>query len=104
MKHTKFMRISSIGMAVALPMIIGIFFLQISYAAENKTGLSDGNIITVTTAVDELNSDGDCALREAVQAANSDTAIDACIAGNGWDTISIPAGNYELTSTQFSGQ
>ena len=38
--------------------------------------------ITVTTADDELNSDGDCSLREAVQAANTNAAVDACAAGD----------------------
>lgn len=52
--------------------------------------------ITVTTTTDELNSDGDCSLREAIRAANTDLAVDACPAGNGADTITLPAGNYIL--------
>ena len=55
--------------------------------------------IIVTTTADELNSDGDCALREAVAAANTDTAVDACAAGNGPDTIHLPAGIYTVTLT-----
>lgn len=50
--------------------------------------------IAVTTAADELNSDGDCSLREAIRAANNDTAVDACPAGDGADTITLPAGDY----------
>ena len=50
--------------------------------------------INVTTTTDELNSDGDCSLREAIIAANTDTAVDNCPAGNGADTINVPAGNY----------
>ncbi len=53
--------------------------------------------ITVTTTTDELNADGDCSLREAIQAANSDTAVDACPAGNGPDTVVVPAGTYLLS-------
>ncbi len=53
--------------------------------------------ITVDTATDELNADGDCSLREAIQAANTDTAVDACPAGSGADTIIVPAGTYTLT-------
>ena len=56
-----------------------------------------GTTITVTTADDELNSDGDCSLREALEAANTDAAVDNCSAGDGWDIISVPAGNYVLT-------
>ena len=36
---------------------------------------------TVSTTNDELNADGDCSLREAIQAANTDTGVDACPAG-----------------------
>jgi len=46
-----------------------------------------------------LNSDGDCSLREAINAANNDssTNADACTVGTGADTISLPAGTYTLT-------
>lgn len=54
--------------------------------------------ITVTTTDDELNADGDCSLREAVAAANNDTATDACPAGNGADSITVPAGTYGFTT------
>jgi CSLREA domain-containing protein len=53
--------------------------------------------ITVTTTDDENNTDGDCSLREAIRAANTDTAVDACPAGSGTDTVELPAGFYNLT-------
>lgn len=56
----------------------------------------DASII-VNTTDDELNFDGDCSLREAIQAANSDTAVDACTAGSGADIIIVPAGTYILS-------
>jgi CSLREA domain-containing protein len=52
--------------------------------------------LTVTTTADELNADGDCSLREAVRAANLNSAVDACPAGIGPDTIALPAGTYQL--------
>lgn len=55
--------------------------------------------ITVNTTTDENNSDGDCSLREAVIAANQDSLRDACPAGNGADTIRLPAGTFALTRT-----
>jgi CSLREA domain-containing protein len=54
-------------------------------------------VINITTTDDELNTDQDCSLREAIQAANTDTAVDACAAGSGADTINIPAGTYIIT-------
>jgi CSLREA domain-containing protein len=49
--------------------------------------------ITVNTFADELNTDGDCSLREALASANADggPANDACINGSGADIIVLPA-------------
>ncbi|MBL8093456.1 MAG: CSLREA domain-containing protein [Anaerolineales bacterium] len=58
---------------------------------------AQATVITVTTTTDELNSDGDCSLREAIVAANTNAAIDACPAGTGADTITLPAGSFTLT-------
>jgi CSLREA domain-containing protein len=64
--------------------------------------------ILVNTADDELNNDGDCSLREAVQSANTNpvSGVDDCNAGNaGSDTITILANgtitlSNELTVTE----
>ena len=54
--------------------------------------------ITVNKTNDELNSDGDCSLREAVRAANTNHTVDACLAGgSGTDTIILPAGSFQLS-------
>ena len=37
--------------------------------------------IVVTTLDDELNGDGDCSLREAITAANTNVAVGACASG-----------------------
>lgn len=62
----------------------------------SPTPTPGGAIIAVNTAADELNADGDCSLREAIQAANTDRAVDGCPAGSGPDTIKLPAGDYAL--------
>ncbi|MEX1253945.1 MAG: CSLREA domain-containing protein [Dehalococcoidia bacterium] len=53
--------------------------------------------ISVNTTDDELNADGDCSLREAIVAANTDAPVDACPAGAGTDRVQLPAGTYNLT-------
>lgn len=53
--------------------------------------------ITVTTFADELNNDGDCSLREAIQAVNTRSSVDACPAGTGDDLIVLSAGAYVLS-------
>ncbi len=57
--------------------------------------------IVVTSTIDRLNTDGFCTLREAIIAANKDTASGGgageCAAGSGPDVISLPPGAYTLT-------
>jgi len=60
-----------------------------------------GTTITVNEMTDELdehsNVGADCSLREALFAANEDRTFGGCPAGDGADTIIIPAGVYTLT-------
>jgi CSLREA domain-containing protein len=74
-------------LALLLAVALGVQPVPVAHAAT----------ITVNTTDDELNNDGDCSLREAIQAANTDTAVSGCAAGNGADTITLPAGFYTLT-------
>jgi CSLREA domain-containing protein len=57
--------------------------------------------LVVNTLADELSSDGDCSLREAITAANTNLAVDACGAGAaGADTITFNlSGTILLGST-----
>ena len=47
----------------------------------------DGSTIVVTTPLDVVAADGLCSLREAVQAANTNSAVNDCTAGTGNDRI-----------------
>ena len=58
--------------------------------------------ITVDTTDDELNSDGDCSLREAIRAANTDSVVDNCTEGLGLDTVMVPAGTFTLTGGELT--
>lgn len=66
-------------------------------AITSEIAITGGNVITVTTTTDEYNNDGDCSLREAIQAADTDSATDNCPAGNSGDTIDLPPGNYVIS-------
>src|SRR5437773_11948373 len=81
-------------LAVFLPTLIVLWC-----ATQSAHVGATGTVIMVNTAIDELNRDGNCSLREAIRAANLDTAVDGCLAGNGDDTIFVPAGIYTLTLT-----
>ena len=65
------------------------FSLLLAALAFSPAALAAG--LAVTTLDDELNADGDCSLREAIEAANTDTAVDACGAGSGTDQIVFDA-------------
>lgn len=57
--------------------------------------------ITVNGTADALADDATCTLREAVRAANQNTAVGGCTAGSGsgTDVIVLPAGDYVLSIT-----
>ncbi len=60
------------------------------------SGIVQAATIAVDVTNDELNADADCSLREAIQAANTDSAVSGCAAGSGADTIALPAGTFRL--------
>ena len=53
--------------------------------------------IVVKTTLDDTSANGNCTLREAIRAANLDTAVDGCQAGAGADIIVLPTGVYSFT-------
>ena len=53
--------------------------------------------IAVNSPADSLAIDGNCTLREAIIAANTDTSVDACPAGSGADIVMVPPDTYILT-------
>ncbi|MBV7339336.1 CSLREA domain-containing protein [Chloroflexi bacterium TSY] len=59
--------------------------------------VASGGVIAVNTLEDELNNDGDCSLREAIQAANTDSIVDSCQSGVADDLITLPTGIYTLS-------
>lgn len=80
------------AVSAMLAVLIGLVGMDLAQrSAEAAT-------ITVNTNADELNNDGDCSLREAIEAAGSDAVVDACAAGAGVDTIAVPANTYLLTT------
>jgi CSLREA domain-containing protein len=82
------MRRLILAVAVALCLAVG--------AGVTCAATADGATIVVDTQVDELVDNGNCSLREALQAANTDTPVDACPAGGAVDTIEIHGGVYTL--------
>jgi len=66
---------------------------------ESGGGAPEGSIL-VTTLEDGFADDGQCTLREAIQSANTDTAVGGCTAGSGTDTVALSlTGVYTLSVT-----
>ena len=78
----------ALGLAMALLWLLGSDTLPLARAAT----------IGVNTTGDGVALDGNCTLREAIVAANTDTGGD-CAAGNGADAITLLAGTYALTAS-----
>ena len=74
MKTNLLLRLLSFGMLLS-----GIWL--------DSSPVSAASTIPVTSTVDSLADDGQCSLREAVIAANTDTAVGGCPAGSGADVI-----------------
>ena len=79
---------------VILPLTLALGSVMVSAL---PTPAAPVNTIAVDTPADEMITNGNCALREAIIAANGDSAVDNCPAGTGADTIILPAGTYSLT-------
>lgn len=95
MPHLPSRLINSLNGPARLFFAFALLFAALSVAS--PVPVVQATNITVTTTTDELNTDGDCSLREAIVAANTNAAVDACPAGTGADTLTLPAGTFTLT-------
>jgi hypothetical protein len=74
------------------------FVLLVALLGATPSRRAYAQTITVTTTAESPGLTGDCTLGEAIDAANGNAAIDACLAGAGSDTISLqPGATYTLT-------
>lgn len=72
--------------------LAAVFLLTGARPAQPMLGVS----MSVTTTADEIRTNNNCSLREAVLAANTNKRVDRCPAGSSYDTIRLPAGTYYL--------
>jgi CSLREA domain-containing protein len=86
----------SIPLVAALFVLMVGFFLVNASAASVQPAPDMQAALLVTTLEDELNTDGDCSLREAIKAANNNAPVDACPAGDAVITDTI---SFELAGT-----
>jgi CSLREA domain-containing protein len=87
-----------------LPVVILTVFLVAGLFLVLHVSAAPVTAMVVDTLDDELNNDGDCSLRDAITAANENTPIDFCPAGDGvlTDTISFEMSGTILLTEQLS--
>ncbi|MCC7370236.1 MAG: CSLREA domain-containing protein [Chloroflexi bacterium] len=73
--------------SLARALLLALVFAGLALVATAPSAFA-ANII-VNISVDEDTANGDCSLREAITAANTDAAYNGCTAGSGADTISF---------------
>ena len=56
---------------------------------------------TILTTADGAVNNGNCTLREAIRAANTNAAVDACPAGTATDFIFLPNGTYPFAAEEY---
>ncbi len=81
------MRITSLASAAAIVSLLA--FSPLSYGAD----------IVVDVTSDGTGTAGECELRDAIEAANADTAVDGCAAGAGDDRITFNVAGPTITLT-----
>jgi CSLREA domain-containing protein len=81
----------TLGLGILLGVLLGGFFPL------------EAGIIFVNTGADVIVNDLNCSLREAIIAANTDSAFNGCWAGSGADVIILPPGTFTLSLDSTSG-
>lgn len=78
--------------------ILGAFFFVLTTSSVlSIRPVQAQTTITVDTFADLVDTNLDCSLREAIIAADTNTAVDGCAAGSGDDVILLATGSYTLT-------
>lgn len=95
MLRSERLRITTLeGMVAFLAALVAVLILQNNPASAQSTTAVPDTTITVNTKEDKSNTKGDCSLREAITAANTNAVVDGCAAGSATalDTIRFSLG------------
>jgi len=100
MKNTRctadrFWRYFGAGLAILVSLMVGAD-VSAGAGVYLSTYHLSSEVITVTTFIDEYGTGSACSLREAIQAANTQSAFGGCPAGGSTTVINLSAGVYTL--------
>ncbi len=86
-----------------IPLMVMLFFFAAMLPSPMIGVARASSTIVANSGADRISNDGECTLREAVRAANSDSRSGSkpgeCAAGDGADTITLQPGVYTLDRT-----
>lgn len=80
-----------------LLIIVFLLILMLVFGSTPPPPVQAATNINVTTPTDELTTNGQCSLREAITLVNGGVAADCGILGTAPHTINIPVGTYTIT-------
>ncbi len=89
MATTNYPRVLAITTAMLVAGLMTVLILHNDPASAQSTTAVPGTTITVNTTEDESKTDGDCSLREAIKAANTNAKVDRCKAGSATERDAI---------------
>ncbi len=92
---------TKLGILLSLVLAGGLLLLLAVAVVPGRAMPTAATVINVTTTADAVINNGNCSLREAIEAANNNVVVDACPAGSpawlGTDLIKVPEGVYLIT-------
>lgn len=89
MPRSEGLGITTLGAVAFLVALVAVLMPHNNPASAQSTSAVPGATITVNTEEDRSNAKGDCSLREAIRAANTNAAVDGCSAGSATERDSI---------------
>ena len=96
-------------MKIRMALIFGVLCLTsltlilLTLSFPESIAAAPSEAIFVDTYLDDATINGNCSLREAIIAANTDSSVDECQAGFGEDVVVLPSGTYSLTIQNGDG-
>lgn len=87
----------------ARSLVVRPIFLAVLANLAGLAAAAGATSYTIATFADDAVANGNCTLREALRASNTDAPVDACPAGGVSDLITLPSGTYPFSGEELLG-
>ena len=102
LRNARVTLVIALACALTAPAAAAAATIKVNETEESATFVPGGDTPDgYSDSIDDLSNDnGQCSLREAIEASNTDAAVDGCAAGDGpGDIVEMPAGHYHVYDT-----